>query len=102
MKKFPLNLRSKRWLRIVFLVSLAPAAYSYPAWACIVAAVFLAATHVVCPGEGDGLALAVVFLTCLAGRDLLGDIFHLLVPAVCLGGVGAYFWKHRDTLLNRT
>ncbi|WP_456481633.1 hypothetical protein [Methanopyrus sp.] len=97
-----MNLRSKRWLRVVFLVSTVPVAYSYPAWVCIAAAVFLAATHVIRPGEGDGLALAVVFLACLAGRDLFGSLFHLLVPAVCLGGVGAYFWKHRDTLLNRT
>ncbi|WP_148688789.1 hypothetical protein [Methanopyrus sp.] len=97
-----MNLRSKRWLRVVFLVSLAPAAYYYPEWMCIVAAVFLAVTHVICPGEGDGLALAIIFLACLAGRDLLNGLFHLSVPAVCLGGVGAYFWKHRDTLLNRT
>jgi len=97
-----LSLRSKRWLRIAFLVALAPVAPFFPAWTCILASVFLAATHVLKPGEGDGLALAIVFLACLAGRDALGPLFHLAVPATCLGGVLAYFLKHRDTLLNRT
>jgi hypothetical protein len=97
-----LNLRSKRWARVALLLALTPVAPFYPVWTCLVAAVFLSITHVLRPGEGDGLALAIVFLACLSGRDALGPLFPLAVPLVCLGGVLAYFWKHRDTLLNRT
>jgi len=55
----------------------------------------MAVTHVIAPGEGDGLALAVAFTAALAARNVFGPYFGDVAALMCLGGAGAYALKHR-------
>ncbi len=81
-------------MRLIVLLASSPVALYEPEPTLLALAWLMAVTHVLAPGEGDGLALAISFTAALAARDLFGDHFGTLAALMCVGGAGAYALKH--------